>query len=160
MLLSVLELPIFAAFVKFFVVHHLYLALGVPVAHLVQYVYAWRLDLDLSRYPGVIFDLLSVHAVSWVCYEHLLDKVLRLGAYARPFRSRQVIFALFNLLEKLEVVVMVEGRLSAQQNKKHNADAPEVAAFFVGLFGENFGCNIAGRTAGGCCISLIVDESR
>ena len=65
----------------------------------------------------MIRDLLAVHALLWVSDEKLADEVFGLSGDRLPGRRVEVVVASLDLFEECEVIFIVEGRASRQQDE-------------------------------------------
>lgn len=105
----------------------------------------------------MILDTRSVESFSWIRHQQPLDKIFRFVADILPGRFVQVVFALFDELEQLKVILVVEGRLPRQQNEEHNTDTPKVTRLIVGLLADDLRRNVA-RCATSCRSELICSQ--
>jgi len=66
---------------------------------------------------------------------------------------------LLDLFKKFEVIFIVEGRDTAEQNEQNNADTPEIAVLLVGALLENLRSDVARGSASGRRECLAVNET-
>ena len=79
--------------------------------------------------------LLKVDPNLRVRYENFLDKVLRLLTDVLPCLRSEVVLAVLDLFEQLEVVLFVERHCAREHDEGDDADAPIIARGTV-LFGS------------------------
>jgi hypothetical protein len=90
----------------------LHLALGVPLAHFVENIGGLLRHGSVTENPLVVLNFVSLDAVSGICHKKLLNEVFGFLRHGIPLGRSDIVLALLDFLEKLKVVIIVEGRLS------------------------------------------------
>ena len=101
----------------------------------------------LTDSPGVLQSVLTAQPFVDVDAHEATDELLGLGTDVVPIRRVEFEFAFQNLGEEIGVVLVVEGRIAAQQDIADHADRPDVDGLAVGLLGQHLRRHVTGRSA-------------
>lgn len=92
-------------------------------------------------------ELLAVPPLVRVNNKQVADNLLRVFGNLIPYRRGEVVLTMLNFLEEDHVVLVVEGRETAQQDIEDDSDTPIVTLFAVGILLENFWSYVPWGTA-------------
>eukprot|EP00128_Syssomonas_multiformis_P016256 Colp12_sorted_trinity150504_noHs@31775 len=108
--------------------------------------------------PGVLQYLVGRQPLVRVDNKKLRNKIFGRVRNGVPVRGVELKAALHNLLEKNSIVLIVEGRIPAQQNIGNHTNRPHVDGLAVTLLTKNLRCNIVGCTTSCVQDMLVVHE--
>ena len=106
---------------------------------------------QVQLHPGVLQHLLTVQPLVGVCNQDSHDEILGFFGHILPCLYIEIVFAVFDLLKKSKVVVLIKWWGTWEQDVSDNSNAPVIARFAIGSLHKDLGGYITRCTA--CCTS-------
>mmetsp|Transcript_11159 Transcript_11159/g.19710 ORF Transcript_11159/g.19710 Transcript_11159/m.19710 type:complete len:502 (+) Transcript_11159:103-1608(+) len=98
--------------------------------------------LFIRSQPRVRQGLLRGKALQWVHHEQLGDQVLRFGGHGTPVLLVKLVHARLDALKELILILVVERRITAQQDVQNHTQRPHIHRCAVKLVEQDFGRDI------------------
>eukprot|EP00054_Salpingoeca_dolichothecata_P014810 m.84210 g.84210 ORF g.84210 m.84210 type:complete len:353 (+) comp21180_c0_seq1:282-1340(+) len=108
--------------------------------------------------PWVLEDLVGIVALDGVNLKHVGDEVLGILRHFRPVAVIKFKLALHNHLKQNGIRLVIEGRVTAQQNVQDDTQGPDVNLLTITALHENLRSDIVGGTTGSLEGGLVIDN--